>query len=326
LPQLAAMMFDIKTRVALWNANQRKCFYCSEPISYKDLEIDHIVPEKTTTHELVELQSRISLPSDFGLNALCNLGPTHHSCNNRKGGTLLDDQVIVYYQQLWSKKQEPIQRELEKHVKAAARDRHLIAISRLIELGEITKQEIWQVISKIQTPSKPTPQDPLVVAFSTNPGALLASGALPKSAGDTYVTACDWLEEDLLFSVSSLLPTLAEQTEASARNGETLSVRIAFGNFDLDQLDRLDHPNWDIFEIANFSELYDVSPDTFLVKAVVKASGNVVADPWDTAFGIGRCPRCGSDKLKRFSTTDHYHDETYHTIECEQCDWSEWTQ
>lgn len=190
-------MFDTKTRVALWNANQRKCFYCSEPILFKDLEIDHIVPEKIGADDLIELGSRISLPADFGLNALCNLVPTHHNCNNRKGGSLMDDQAIVCYQQLWAKKQLQIHGEIEKHIKAVARDRYLIAVSRLIEAGEITKQEIWQVISKIQPAAQPTPQDPLVVTFGTNVSKLLESQALPKSAGNTYAAICDWLEKDL---------------------------------------------------------------------------------------------------------------------------------
>ena len=320
------MVPDTKTRVALWQANQRKCFYCSEPVFYKDLEIDHIVPEKITADQLIQLRSRIALPANFELNAVCNLVPTHHNCNNHKSGILMDDNAIVFYVQLWAQKQNQIQREIEKHVKAAARDRYLIGVSKLIESGELTKQEIWQIISKIQPSVRPTPQDPLVITFGINVSDLLASGAAPPKAGDTYITVCDWLESDLLFRVSGSLPTLAAQPEASARNGETLSVRIAFWNLDLDRLDQFDLSHWEILEIANFTELYDTSPDDFLAKAVVKASGSVVADPWDTAFGVGRCPRCGSDKLKRSSSIDHYYDETYYTIECQHCGWLEWTQ
>ena len=158
ISHVGTRMFDTKTRLALWNANQRKCFYCAEPVFYRDLEIDHIVPEKTTVEQLMELRSRIGLPTDFALNSLYNLVPTHHGCNNRKGGVMMDDQVIIYYQQLWAQKQEQIHSEIAKHKRAAARDRSLIAISRLLESGYITKIEIWQVISKVQPSVKPLPK------------------------------------------------------------------------------------------------------------------------------------------------------------------------
>jgi len=38
------------------------------------------------------------------------------------------------------------------------------------------------------------------------------------------------------------------------------------------------------------------------------------------------CPSCGSEKLKRGSATDYAHDDTYYTIECQECGWGDWTQ
>lgn len=319
-------MFNTRTRVALWKANQRRCFYCSEPISFGDLDIDHLVPQKTTQQEFKELRRRIRLPADFDLNGLCNLVPTHHDCNKRKAGGRFADETMIFYVGLWDRKQRDIDRELRSYEKVAARDQHLVAISKFIESGEMTKQEILQFIAQIRPAAKSKPQDPLVITFGVNVSELAESGKLPEKAGETYVAICDWLEKDLLFRLSGSLPVLFTQTEASERNGETLSVRIAFWNLDFDRLDQFDLPHWTILEIANFSELYKSPPDEFLAKAVVKASSDVFADPWDTAFGLGRCPRCGSEKLKRYSTTDHYYDETYHTIECADCGWLEWTQ
>lgn len=38
------------------------------------------------------------------------------------------------------------------------------------------------------------------------------------------------------------------------------------------------------------------------------------------------CPSCGSDKLKRSSATDPARDDTYYMVDCEECEWSDWTQ
>jgi len=202
----------------------------------------------------------------------------------------------------------------------------LIAIAKLVESGELTKQEIYQSLSVVHPSSTPLSQDPLVLTFGINVSELIQSNGLPKNAGDTFPVICDWLEKDLIFRLSGLLPTLSQMTEASERNGETLSVRVAFWNLDFDLLDQFDISNWKVLEIADFSEIYDCSPDELLSRAVVKAGGSIVSDPWDTAFGVGRCPRCGSSQLNRYSSTDRKYDETYHTIECKECGWSEWTQ
>ena len=323
---MSTTKFDTKTRAALWRANDQKCFFCSELISFTDLEIDHIVPERTTLEELEDFRRRTPLPSGFDLNEMTNLVPAHGSCNQRKGGSLMDDATVLFYLQLWAKKQQRIQREVGSLKKAAERDKHLIAISTLIESGEISKQEVLQFVSKVRPTANLKPTNPMVVTFGANVADLIVSGVLPESAGHEYVTVSDWMEKDLLYRVSDSLPILAHQSEASARNGETLSVRIAFWNLDLDRFDQLEIPNWSILEISEFSELYDESPADLLAKAVVKAHGSIVSDPWDTVFGIGRCPRCGSTKLTRSTSIDHAHDETYYTIGCSECGWGEWTQ
>jgi predicted RNA-binding Zn-ribbon protein involved in translation (DUF1610 family) len=275
---------------------------------------------------LGELLARLKLPPAFQVDALTNLVPTHHDCNRRKGDVLLEDRAILYFLEMWAQKQDRVRHELEKHVKAANHDRHLIAISRFIETGELSKNEVLQFFSTVRSAKKPTPVDPLVISFGTNVVELLAAKSLPAAASSQYVKACDWLENDLLFQISGALPVLAHQTEASERNGETLSVRIAFWNLDLDRLDNLEIPHWSILEIAQFSEIYETDAGDLLSKAVVKAHATVVADPWDTAFGVGRCPRCGSQKLTRASEIDHQHDDIYHTIKCDECGWFEWTQ
>src|SRR6266536_1796879 len=297
-------MLPTKIRVALWKANDRKCFFCSEPISFRDLDVDHLIPQKITRGDFVDLCKRLRLRGDFDVNGLYNLVPTHHDCNKRKAGSLFPDEALIFYLDLWGRKQKEIDRELRTFERIVMRDRHLIAISKFVESGEMTKQEILQLVAHIPQLAKSKPHDPLVITFGLNVTELGKAGKLPKKAGENYAAICDWLEKDLLFRLSGVLPALFSQTEASGRNGETLSVRIAFWNLDFDRLDQLNLSNWEILEVENFSELYDTSPDDFLAKAVVRASSDVVADPWDTAFGVGRCPRCGSEKLKRYSTTD----------------------
>jgi hypothetical protein len=38
------------------------------------------------------------------------------------------------------------------------------------------------------------------------------------------------------------------------------------------------------------------------------------------------CPSCGSANMKRSSTMDYERDEVYYIIDCEDCNWSDWSQ
>ena len=237
-----------------------------------------------------------------------------------------EDAHVLYYLGLWARRQQRIGQQLALHTQAANHDRHLLAVAQFIEAGELSKGEVLRFLANVPQPQAVTASEPWVITFGTNVTDLLAAKRLPPEASATYLTACDWLEKDLAYQVACALPVLAQQSEASARNGETLSMRFAFWNLDLDRLDAAEFPPWSILEIAPFSAIYDQSADDLLARAVARAHAALVSDPWDTVFGVGRCPRCGSQKLDRFSATDHERDDTYHTIRCIECGWFEWTQ
>ncbi len=322
---MSATRFKATTRLSLWRANDGKCFFCGVPVAFSDLDIDHIIPETTTPSSLSELRRRIPLPDDFTVNALPNLVPTHHSCNKRKGGDLMDDQAILFYLQLWAKRQPRVQDELRRHTKSAKCDRILATISAAIESGELSRTAAVQAILRTRPGTKDEPSEPVVVSFSIDVGKLLSRGRGPSDAGNTYPQLCDRLERDLLQRVTGLAPILAYPAESSARDGETLSMRIAFWNLDVGRLDHLDIEGWSITEVARFSELYAGLPDDLLAKAVVKAHAAVVDDP-TAPMGVGRCPQCGSANLKHSFATDDARDETYYMVECDECDWFDWTQ
>jgi 5-methylcytosine-specific restriction endonuclease McrA len=318
---MSVTIVPLKLRAALWSANDRKCFYCEAPLAFKDLEVDHVIPRSLSRHRLKALLTRLSLPQSFDLNSSPNLVPTHHRCNRRKSDALFADKPIAYFLGLWAKKQRKVQRELAAHKQAADRDHHLEAIAQFVESGELTKNEVLQLLGRVSPKAKPRNADPTVVTFSANAGVLIGGRSIPCGLKRDYPKVCDWLEKKLFGEISKTLPVLSQPTEASARNGETLSVRVAFWNLDLDRLDTMDVSPWSIEEVCAFSALYDSDPTDLLAKAVVNAHALVVGDESDPLFGIGRCPRCGSTNLRRASGTSPFDGDVYHTISCNDCNW-----
>ena len=79
---------------------------------------------------------------------------------------------------------------------------------------------------------------------------------LPATALQTdYPRLCDWLEEDLIKQLGTLLTCSFYYPEASQRTGETLSVRLAFLQLNFNVLDELTSSWWEILEIQYYSTL-----------------------------------------------------------------------
>jgi len=86
---------------------------------------------------------------------------------------------------------------------------------------------------------------------------VLESDNLPIGAPRDYVYLCDWLEEDLKTRLESVPIGPFIFTEPSSRDGECLSVRIAFKWSPHNQ--PLDFGNlcwWQVTEVGPFKEFY----------------------------------------------------------------------
>ncbi len=73
-------------RYALFTIHQQKCWLCYETLLLGDMEIDHILPDNLQKNvaELDKALEEFGLPSNFDLNSLDNLLPSHARCNNQK--------------------------------------------------------------------------------------------------------------------------------------------------------------------------------------------------------------------------------------------------
>lgn len=149
--------FDIITKSALWTSYNNIYFYCSRPIDWDDLHIDHIIPEyfSNQLEKFEQIKIDYGLNSDFVLNALYNLVPTHGKCNLRKGSTLFSKETTLYYLALTNRTLEKIKAEIQKlknrKNKGQILSRLQLALeTQLIDIKELesifikAKQENWE--------------------------------------------------------------------------------------------------------------------------------------------------------------------------------------
>ena len=298
------------------------------PFYFTENNIDHIIPESTEHDHLKELIVKLELPPTFTLDCPRNLVPTHHGCNARKRDHEFSEVTLRYYFEMWEQRQEDIERRLKSLQDQSQNERLLTRLASRIETGFMSIQEVTEFLTRtIPSPTKKT-SEPLVICFGVNIEDLYDSAELPEGIPDDYVHICDWLEQDLIARVREFVPSLSVQSEASGRNGETLSVRIAFWNLDVALLEQIDLSPWEVLEIASFSEIYDDARDELFPRAVVQTYHDIIHDKNSklNKFHLAMCPQCASSELEERMSVDHKHDEVYYIIECKECGWSDWTQ
>jgi hypothetical protein len=72
-------------RSVLYDLWAYKCYWCSRPKDYNDVQIDHIIPQTMKDEQLQELAKQFRLPADFDVHDPYNLAPICSSCNGPGG-------------------------------------------------------------------------------------------------------------------------------------------------------------------------------------------------------------------------------------------------
>lgn len=246
-------------RAALWRAYKgERCPYCRERMNYTDMWVEHIVLERTLRDpsEWEKRKLEYGLPDEFKINDYENWIPVHSWCNLDRGKSILERKAAHHYLMIAKRHAEKAREQevrLEKKVKA---DSIISELEVALEKGTLLRDDLLNFL-RDRMESKPDVNEPIVLTFGVNTDDLVESGVLPEEISDlSYAEICDWLEKDFLKRLCTVLSRDYYYPEASARNGETLSVRLVFVDLDWDEFDRFDCGWWEILEIAYLSEIY----------------------------------------------------------------------
>lgn len=140
--------FDTPTRAGIWSAHKTKCFYCNTDIDFKDLNIDHIIPESISKQKLKELILEYGLNESFMINGFENLVPTHRICNQRKTDDVFNKASILYYLGLNAKKVEFVKAEIEKLKRKQYFNQLYSKIASALEQDYINVDELAKIINE----------------------------------------------------------------------------------------------------------------------------------------------------------------------------------
>jgi hypothetical protein len=148
-PIMSTQTFNLFQRRAIWEAHAKRCAYCGDPIAFRDVEIDHIVPEsfaeKLTDWE--RTRSELGLPANFDLRSLGNLVPACRSCNQRKSDRLLlPGRAVIEISRAMEK--APRVQELIKAFRTEdMAEKARFRLVRALELGEIGEHDLAEMLA-----------------------------------------------------------------------------------------------------------------------------------------------------------------------------------
>lgn len=249
--------FTASEKFSLWHAYKKMCFYCKELIPFQEVTIDHILPEVLieTPKKLLELKEYYGLDRDFSINDYENWVPCHAHCNQEKGSkTFPASPAMINQLDIAEKKAKKARVEESKLTKSLRSAEILGKMEVSIEKGEITRQEVARLLENLNYQQQLL--QPFVVTFGINIIDLLNEDERLRSLSLDYPQLCDFLENELQTYINSLISSSYFYPEQSNRTGETLSVRLAFLNLDLDELEKFRDPLWELLEIQYFSDIY----------------------------------------------------------------------
>jgi len=138
-------------RFVIWKTYNYRCFHCGLPLKWKELTIDHLLPECLLyrSGSFSAIKKEYCLKNDFCINDFGNWVPAHDNCNNTKADYV--PHHSPYFAEMIEKANHfshvarNVYRKLIKH---CSKDKVLAQILSKLKDGSITTSDLYQLIEK----------------------------------------------------------------------------------------------------------------------------------------------------------------------------------
>lgn len=257
---MAAFRFSYAQRYALWRAYDGRCFYCEQPIDFREMTIDHVIPESLLENipQLTKLRRDYGIDEiapGFQINDFSNWVPAHaRRCNTSKSDSVLPKKLLLLCLQEVQKKLHAVRDEIAKLDRSRSRSHALGSLTSAIEKNHLSIDDVRAYMVELEAAE--LAMEPLVITFGISIEDLSGRAEIPQGLFDNYPALCDWLELNLVKHLRLILSTRFHYTEPSERWGDGLSVRIVFPDMNVAELDSFALPWWEILEAASYHAIF----------------------------------------------------------------------
>lgn len=143
--------FNPHERHAMWVVNGKICYYCDTPLTYKEIELEHILPIslfETKPDDLKLIKSEYDLPDDFEPNDFLNLALACRKCNSKKSNINLSKKGLYLALGIAKRNKSKVLQHLEMLKKQDEKDNFHFKVSSALNSGKISEHELSKILSE----------------------------------------------------------------------------------------------------------------------------------------------------------------------------------
>ncbi len=140
-------------RAAIWRAHDKRCIYCTELVTFSDLDIDHVIPHSLLDRqqEFVQVKEEYGLSKTFDIDGLGNLVPSHRHCNYQKHGLILPKNRTLHFLSIAEAKAAKalnIETEIRRQIE---RDKVTVDLQVALDMGLLSPGQITTILAAYST-------------------------------------------------------------------------------------------------------------------------------------------------------------------------------
>ena len=150
---MAQQRFSDVHRRALWEGRRKRCLYCGKPLLFKELVIDHVIPEKIAKNaqQVDDLRITHGLGAGFDIAGDENLAPACHACNTDKIDRVFSPEHAALILTQVEDRLSKVNRLKARYQKQAIDDDMMLGVSMALERGLISPAEVGNILRRYET-------------------------------------------------------------------------------------------------------------------------------------------------------------------------------
>lgn len=226
---MAQQTFSFIERRAFWEAHNKRCAYCTEPLSFASLEIDHIVPESCKNLSAVDwekLKRSHGLADDFNLIGYENLMSSCGRCNSRKSGEMFKPGLLAINLAVAHRARPRVEKLVARFTREDEQDKLRFQLASGLESGSITSNDISKALTDARAKSGKFKLNSSFPLFG-DASIMEISKEMHEEYLDKGLVLPDWIREGLRLvneaGEEKFVKTLREYQEATDRSFYALS-------------------------------------------------------------------------------------------------------
>ena len=135
-------------RRAIWQAGGCACAYCGKPLRFRELEIDHIIPQSLEGDAAAwsRLREEQGLPNDFDVNGYANLAPACPDCNGRKSAQSLQAGRLAIELTNAKRLRRQVEALIVRFTKQAEAERIRFLIAAGLDAGRLSQADVRDIL------------------------------------------------------------------------------------------------------------------------------------------------------------------------------------